>query len=175
MGQLLAAPDVGLLQTGRGYLIDQSHPPLFFAAVQGVGEVLEHRLGALDQSGRDVSPVVFETQCRTLVLNLYDPEPITVQVVQQDGPFDCATEIIGAGVGLGVLSEIRRTARILGLALTPLTDRFRKRIDREKATTVQTYALCRGDAREKEIRFAQILRSLQDKHRREASLLRQLL
>jgi hypothetical protein len=175
MSELLAPAPSGLLQSGRGYLIDQSHPPIFIAAVLGVGEFLDHRVGVLEQDGRDVSPVVLESQSRTLVLNLYDPEPLTVQVVQHDGPFECATEIIGMGIGLGVLSEIRRTARILDLELTPLTDRFSRRLDREKATTLQTYALFRGDAAEKKARFAQVLRGMQAKHRREASLLRQLL
>jgi len=46
------------LQRGLGYLVDQSHSPLFFAAVQGIGDVLEHHLSRLEQHGRDVSPIV---------------------------------------------------------------------------------------------------------------------
>ncbi len=158
-----------------GYLVDQSHPPLFFAALLGTGEVLEHRLGALEQSGRDVSPIVYESHSRIVVVNLYEPEPITIQIVQQDGVLERPTEIVGAGMGLGVLSEIRRTARILDLVLTPLTDHFCRRLSNEKTTYAQTYALFRGNADQKQARFAQVLRGLQDKYRREATLLRQLI
>lgn len=163
------------LQRGLGYIVDQSHPPLFFAAVLGVADVLEHSLMRLEQNGRDVSPIVIESQSRTVVINVYEPEPVTVQVVQHDGPLERMTEILGSGIGLSVLVEVRRTAQILGLDLLPLTDHFCKRLANEKATYVQTYALFRGDARANQTRFAQILRGLQDKYRREATLLRDLL
>jgi hypothetical protein len=158
-----------------GYLVDQSHPPLFFAAVLGVGDVLEHCLSRLEQYGRDVSPIVFESQNRTVVINVYEPEPVTVQVVQQEGPLERTTEILGSGMGLAVLGEVRRAAGILDLELRPLTDHFCKRLSNEKATYVQTYALLRGDALAKQTRFAQVLRGLQNKYRREATLLRDLL
>lgn len=163
------------LQRGLGYIIDQSHPPLFFAAVLGIGDVLEHSLSRLEQDGRDVSPIVFESRSRTVVINLYDPEPVTVQIVQQDGLLERTTEILGSGIGLTALSEVRRAAQILDLELAPLTDHFCKRMSNEKSTYVQTYALFRGEARAKQTRFAQILRGLQDKYRREATLLRDLL
>ena len=163
------------LQRGLGYIVDQSHAPLFFAAVLGIGDVLEHSLSRLEQDGRDVSPIVFESRSRTVVINLYDPEPVTVQIVQQDGLLERTTEILGSGIGLTALSEVRRAAQILDLELTPLTDHFCKRMSNEKSTYVQTYALFRGDAHAKQTRFAQILRGLQDKYRREATLLRDLL
>jgi len=171
----LAAVPCEPLQRGLGYIVDQSHPPLFFAAVLGVGDVLEHSLSRLEQDGRDVSPIVYESRSRTVVINLYEPEPISVQVVQQDGLLERTTEILGSGIGLSALSEVRRTARILDLELTPLTDHFCRRMSNEKSTTLQTYALFRGDARAKQTRFAQVLRGLQDKCRREATLLRDLL
>jgi hypothetical protein len=155
--------------------VDQSHPPLFFAAVLGVGDVLEHSLSRLEQDGRDVSPIVLESQSRTVVINVYEPEPVTVQVVQHDGPLERTTEVLGSGVGMSVLIEVRRTAQILDLQLLPLTDHFCKRLGNEKATYVQTYALFRGDAAARNARFAQVLRSLQNKYRREATLLRDLL
>jgi hypothetical protein len=158
-----------------GYIVDQSHPPLFFAAVLGIGDVLEHSLSRLEEDGRDVSPIVFESRSRTVVINLYDPEPVTVQIVQQDGFLERTTEILGSGIGLSALSEVRRAAQILDLELTPLTDHFCKRLANEKSTYVQTYALFRGEPRAKQTRFAQILRGLQDKYRREATLLRDLL
>jgi hypothetical protein len=163
------------LQRGLGYLVDQSHPPLLFAAFQGVGDVLEHSLSRLEQFARDVSPIVIESQSRTVVINVYEPEPVTVQVVQQDGPLERTTEILGAGIGLSVLREVRRTAQILDLELTPLTDHFCKRLSNEKTTYVHTYALLQGDALAKQARFAQVLRGLQIKYRREDSLLRDLL
>ncbi|MBV8878886.1 MAG: hypothetical protein JO332_02870 [Planctomycetaceae bacterium] len=155
--------------------MDQSHPPLFFAALHGVGEVLEHLLSRLEAYGRDVSPIVYESRSRTVVVNVYDPDPVTVQIVQEDGPLERRTEIVGAGVGLCVLGEVRRAAQILDLELSPLTERFCKRLANEKATYVQTYSLFRGDAAAKQARFAQVLRGLQDKCRREATLLRDLL
>src|SRR5579872_1818984 len=85
------------LQRGRGYIVDQSHPPLFFAAFLGIGDVLEHSLSRLEQFARDVSPIVIESQSRTVVINVYEPEPVMVQVVQQDGPLERTTEIIGVG------------------------------------------------------------------------------
>ncbi|HLY74649.1 MAG TPA: hypothetical protein VKU80_11080, partial [Planctomycetota bacterium] len=112
---------------------------------------------------------------RTVVINVYEPEPVTVQIVQQDGFLERTTEILGAGFGLSVLREVRLTAKILDLALTPLTDHFCKRVMNEKTTYVQTYSLFRGDASEKKARFAQVLRGLQDKYRREDTLLRDLL
>jgi hypothetical protein len=163
------------LQIGRGYLVDQSHPALCFAAVSGLGEVLDHCLAELDRFERDVSPVIYESRCRIVVANLYDPLPVTVQIIQQDGLLERETEIIGAGVGLDVLSEVRRTARILDLVLTPMADQFRRRFANEKATIQQTYSLCRGDDGEKQLRFARILQNLQAKNRRDTSLLRQLL
>jgi hypothetical protein len=163
------------LQRGRGYIVDQSHPPLFFAAFLGIGDVLEHSLSRLEQFARDVSPIVIESQSRTVVINVYEPEPVMVQVVQQDGPLERTTEILGVGFGLSVLREVRLTAKILDLALTPLTDHFCKRVSNEKTTYVQTYALMRGDALAKQARFAQVLRGLQDKCRREDTLLRDLL
>lgn len=163
------------LQRGLGYLIDQSHPPLFFAAVLGVGDVFEHSLSRLEQHGRDVSPIVFESRSRTVIINIYEPEPVTIQVVQQDGPLERTTEILGSGIGLSVLGEVRRTALILDLELMPLTDHFCRRLSNEKATTVQTWSLFRGDPSVKMGRFAQVLRGLQDKCRREATLLRDLL
>lgn len=163
------------VQKGLGYLVDQSHPPLFFVAVLGVGEILEHGLLGLEKAGRDVSPIVVESQGRTVVINLYEPEPVTVQVVQYGGPLERMTEILGSGVGLGVLSEVRRTARALGLELTPITERFTKRVASEQTTVLHTYALFRGTAAEKKHRFAQVLRALQEKSRREVSLLRDLL
>lgn len=163
------------LQRGLGYLIDQSHPPLFFAAVLGVGDVLEHSLTRLEQFDRDVSPIVLESQSRTVVINVYEPEPVTVQIVQHDGSLERTTEILGSGIGLNVLGEVRRTAQILGLALMPLTDHFCRRLSNEKTTYVQTYALSRGDAGARKARFAQVLRGLQNKYRREATLLRDLL
>jgi len=158
-----------------GYLVDQSNSPLLFAAVLGVGDVLEHSLTRLEQHGRDVSPIVLESQSRTVVINVYEPEPLTVQVVQHDGTLERMTEILGSGIGLSVLFEVRRTAQILGLDLLPLTDHFCKRLANEKATYVQTYALFRGDAAARNVRFAQVLRGLQNKYRREATLLRDLL
>jgi hypothetical protein len=163
------------LQRGLGYLVDQSHPPLFFAAVLGVADVLEHSLRRLEQHGRDVSPIVIESQSRTVVINVYEPEPVTVQVVQYDGALERMTEILGSGIGLSVLVEVRRTAQILSLDLLPLTDHFCKRLANEKATYIQTYALFRGDAAARNARFAQVLRGLQNKYRREATLLRDLL
>jgi len=163
------------LQRGLGYLVDQSHPPLFFAAFLGIGDVLEHSLSRLGEFAGDVSPIVFESQSRTVVINIYEPEPVSVQVVQQEGPLERTTEILGVGFGLSVLREVRRTAMILDLALMPLTDHFCKRVANEKATYVQTYSLSRGDALAKKVRFAQVLRGLQDKCRREDTLLRDLL
>lgn len=163
------------LQRGLGYFIDQSHPALFFAAVQGTGDILEHSLLRLDQDGRDVSPIVLESRSRTLVLNLYEPEPITIQIVQEEGPLERTTEILGAGIGLGVLVEVRRTARILDLDLQPITERFYKRLSLEKTTATQTYSLFRGDARQKSARYAQVLKAMQDKSRRDSHLLRDLL
>lgn len=163
------------LQRGLGYVIDQSHPPLFFAAVLGVGEVLEHSLQRLEEFGCDVSPIVFESRSRTVVVNVYEPEPVTVQIVQEDGPLERVTEILGAGIGIGVLGEVRRVVHILDLDLRSLTERFCKRLSNEKATYVQTYALFRGDAAVKKARFAQVLKGLQDKTRRESTLLRDLL
>lgn len=118
MAELLSPAKPDLLQKGLGYVVDQSHPPLFFAAVAGIGEILEHRLGHLDQYGRDVSPIVIESQSRTVVINVYEPQPVTVQVVQLDGPLERTTEILGAGIGLSVLAEVRRTAVMLDLELT---------------------------------------------------------
>lgn len=175
MTDQLAAVPCEPLQRGLGYIVDQSHPPLFFAAVLGIGDVLEHSLSRLEEDGRDVSPIVFESRSRTVVINLYDPEPVTVQIVQQDGFLERTTEILGSGIGLSALSEVRRAAQILDLELTPLTDHFCKRLANEKSTYVQTYALFRGEPRAKQTRFAQILRGLQDKYRREATLLRDLL
>jgi len=163
------------LQRGLGYLVDQSHPPLFFAGLLGVGDVLEHCLSRLDRHDRDVSPIVLESQSRTVVINVYDPEPVSVQIVQQDGLLERTTEIIGSGIGLGVLSEVRRTAQMLDLDLRPLTDHFYKRLAMERMTVVQTYSLFRGDLQSKQARFTQVLRSLQSKCRREATLLRDLL
>jgi len=100
---------------------------------------------------------------------------VSVQVVQLDGPLERTTEILGSGIGLGVLIEVRRAAQILDLELTPLTDHFCKRMSNEKATVAQTWALFRGDAPAKQERFAQVLRGLQNKYRREATLLRDLL
>lgn len=163
------------LQKGLGYLVDQSHPPLFFAAVVGVGEVLEHGLGGLDVPGRDVSPIVVESQNQIVIINIYDPEPLSVQIVQHHGPLERRTEILGAGIGLGVLAEVRRAAKVLDLELGAMNEHFLKRIGTEKTTYRQTYALFRGTPQEKAARFAQVLRGLQDKHRREANLLRDLL
>jgi hypothetical protein len=157
-------------------VVDQSQPPLFFAAVLGIGEILDHCLSDLEGADRDVSPVVFESRRRIVVVNLYEPEPVTVQIVQHDeGPLERTTEVLGAGFGLGVLAELRRTTRILDLVLTPMTDHFCRRLANETATYVQTYALFRGDEREKKARFAQVLRGLQARNRRETNLLRQLL
>ncbi len=175
MSELLSPTEIDRLQTGRGYIVDQSHPALWFAAVLGLGEGLDHCLADLDQFGRDVSPVLYESRCRIVVANIYEPHPVTVQIVQQDGPLERGTEIIASGLGLDVLSELRRTAGILDLVLTPLTDQFRKRFANEKTTLLQTYFLCRGGEEQKRLRLAQIFRSLQDKNRREANLLRQLL
>ena len=175
MAEPLSAVQSEPLQRGLGYLVDQSHPPLFFAAVLGFGDILEHSLSRLEQHGRDVSPIVLESQSRTVVINVYEPEPVTVQVVQQDGPLERTTEILGSGIGMSVLVEVRRAAQILDLQLMPLTDHFCKRLANEKATYVQTYALFRGDPLAKQSRFAQVLRGLQNKYRREASLLRDLL
>lgn len=163
------------LQRGLGYLVDQSHSPLFFAGLQGVGDVLEHCLARFDRHDRDVSPIVLESRSRTVVINVYEPDPVSVQIVQQDGVLERTTEIIGSGIGLGVLAEVRRTAQILDLDLCPLTEHFYKRLSMEKMTFVQTYALFRGDLQSKQARFVQVLRSLQAKTRREASLLRDLL
>jgi len=163
------------LQRGLGYLIDQSHSPLFFAAVAGNAGVLEHSLSRLEEFGCDVSPIVLESRSRTVVINVYEPDPVSVQIVQQDGTLERTTEILGAGIGLSVLGEVRRTAQILDLELTPLTDHFCKRLSNEKSTYTQTYALFRGDAAAKNARFAQVLRGLQNKYRREATLLRDLL
>ena len=163
------------LQRGLGYLVDQSHPPLFFAAIAGIGDTLESSLSRLEGFGCDVSPIVLESQSRTVVINVYEPDPVMVQVVQQDGALERPTEILGAGIGLSVLGEVRRTAQILDLKLAPLTDHFYKRLSNEKTTYVQTYSLFRGDAAAKSARFAQALRGLQNKYRREATLLRDLL
>ena len=163
------------LEKGLGYLVDQSHPPLFFAAVLGIGEILEHGLWGLDRQDRDVSPIIVESQNRMVVINLYEPEPVTVQVVQYGGPLDRMTEVVGAGFGLGVLAEIRRTTKVFNLELAPLTDRFVNRITKEKMTYVQTYGLFRGEEHYKRQRFGEVLRSLQQKHRRDTSLLRDLL
>lgn len=163
------------LQRGLGYVIDQSHPPLFFAAVLGVGDILEHRLARLEAEGGDLSPIVIESRSRTVTLNVYEAEPVTIQVVQHEGALERTTEILGAGIGMGVLSEVRRAARILDLDLQPLTEHFLKRLANEQATWVQTFALFRGDAAQKNARFAEVLRGLQAKVRRESPLLRDLL
>ena len=119
------------LQRGLGYFVDQSHSPLFFAALLGVGDVLDHCLSRLDQHGRDVSPIVLESRSRTVVMTVYEPEPVSVQIVQEDGPLERRTEILGLGIGLGVLSEVRRAALILDLQLRPLTDHFYKRLSND--------------------------------------------
>lgn len=175
MTDQLAPTASGRLQRGLGYVVDQSHPPLFFAAVLGVGDVIEHSLSRLEQAGRDVSPIVIESRSRTVVINDYEPDVVTVQVVQYDGPLERVTEIFGAGIGLSVLREVRRVSQILDLELQPLTDHFCKRMSNEKMTYVQTYSLFRGDPAAKKARLAQVFRGLQDKYRREATLLRDLL
>lgn len=167
----VAAPQ----QVGLGYVVDQSHPPLFFAAVLGVGDVIEHSLSRLERFGHDVSPIVIESRSRTVVINDYEPDAVTVQVVQYDGTLERVTEILGAGIGLSVLREVRRVSQILDLDLRPLSDHFCRRMLNEKMTFVQTYALFRGDPTSKKARLAQVFRGLQDKCRREATLLRDLL
>lgn len=146
-----------------------------FAAVMGVGDILEHALIHLEGPGRDVSPILSESQDRIVIVNVYDPQPVSVQVVQVGGPLERMTEVLGSGVGLAVLSEVRRAVKALDLDLALLSDTFRRRISHEKATVAQTYALFRGSPREKEVRLSQVLRSLQDKHRRQMPLLRELL
>src|SRR5438034_1833807 len=116
-----------------GYLIDQSHPLLVFAGVQGFGEVLEHGLRGLEKPERDVSPIVIESRHRLVVINLYEPEPVTIQVIQHDGRLERMTEIFGAGMGMSVLREVRRTATALEIEFAPLSRRFKNRIEKEQA------------------------------------------
>lgn len=151
-----------------GYLVDRSQPPLVFVAARGLGEVLEHRLGELGTSGRDVSPILMESRQRLVVINLYDPAPVTVQVVQHDGQLERLTEIIGSGIGMGVLREVRRTAQELDLELSPLTARFTNRIGKEMATYTKAYALLGGDSDGKHRSLVRLLRELQEKYRRDA-------
>ena len=60
---------------------------------------------------------------------LYEPEPVTIQIIQNDGQLERVTEILGAGIGLGVLREVRRTARVLEIEPTSLSKRFKNRIE----------------------------------------------
>jgi hypothetical protein len=151
-----------------GYLVDQSHPPLVFAAVRGLGEVLEHGLRRLEKPATDISPVIVESRHRLVVITLYEPEPITIQVVQHDGQLERVTEIIGAGIGMGVLREVRRTARALEVELASLSKRFKNRIAKEKATYVKAYSLLTGDSLRIHSSFTGLLRRLQANYRRES-------
>jgi hypothetical protein len=151
-----------------GYLVDQSHPPLVFAAVQGLGEVLEHRLRRLEKSGTEVSPIIMESHHRLVVITLYEPEPLIVQVVQHEGQLERLTEIMVAGIGMGVLREVRRAARALEVEFVSLSRRFKNRIAKEKATYIKTFSLLEGDSPRKQEAFSAVLRRFQDKYRRES-------
>jgi hypothetical protein len=150
-----------------GYLVDQSHPPLVFAAVQGLGEVLEHGLRELETLASEVSPIVLESRHRLVVINLYEPEPISIQVVQHAGHLERMTEILGAGVGMGVLRELRNAATALDLELGPITPRFRNRIEKEIAVFAKAFALFKGDGLRKQSSLTQVLQRFQEKYRRE--------
>lgn len=151
-----------------GYLVDQSHPPLVFAAVEGLGEVLEHGLRELETLASEVSPIVLESQHRLVVINLYEPEPISIQVVQHAGHLERMTEILGVGLGMGVLRELRNAAFALDIELAPLSARFRNRIEKEKAVFVKAYALLKGDGLKKQSSLARVLQRFQEKYRRES-------
>jgi hypothetical protein len=157
-----------MIEKGIGYLVDPSHSPLIVAAVRGVGEVLEHRLRNLERSGRDVSPIINESRHRLVAVNIYEPHPVMIQMVQHEGQLERMTEIIGIGIGLGVLREVRRAARILDVEPAALTQRFRNRVAKEKAAYGETYELLKGDAARKRAEFANVLRELQEKYRRDA-------
>jgi hypothetical protein len=152
-----------------GYLVDHSHPPLVFAAVQGLGEVLEHGLRDLEKSGTDVSPIISESHQRLVVMTLYEPEPVTIQVVQHDGQLERVTEIMGAGIGMGVLREVRRAAKTLEVECESLSKRFKNRIAKEKATYIKAFSLLKGDSLGKQSSFSMVLRRLQERYSREAS------
>jgi hypothetical protein len=154
-----------------GYLVDQSLPPLAFVAIQGRGDVLEHGLRKLESGGRDLSPIVVESRQRVVAINLYEPDPISVQIVQHAGRLERMTEILGVGIGLGVLREVKAAAGAFDVELSPLSERFRNRIEKEKAAYAKAFSRLRGDAIARRAGFARVLGRLQDKLRREAGLL----
>src|SRR5258708_3050121 len=149
-----------------GYLVDRSYPPLIFAALQGLGEVLEHGLKRLEKKGADVSPIIAKDLHRLVVITLYDPEPITIQIVQNEGRLERVTEILGAGIGMGVLREVRRAATVLEIEPTSLSTRFKNRIELEKAGHIKTYSLLKGASLRKHSSFAAVLRHSHEKIRR---------
>lgn len=153
-----------------GYFVDRSHPPLVFAALQGLGEVLEHGLKQLEKAGADVTPIIAKPQHRLVAITLYEPEPVTIQIVQNDGQLERVTEILGAGIGMGVLREVRRAAKVLEIEPTSLSPRFQDRIDLEKAGHLETYSLLQGTPLRKRSGFAAILRRSQEKISRQSGL-----
>jgi hypothetical protein len=159
-----------MMDQTAGYLVDQSHPPLVFAALQGLGEVLEHGLRRLEKPGTDISPIVVDDLHRLVVITLYQPEPVTIQVVQYDGQLERVTEILGAGIGMDVLREVRRTAGVLEVEPTSLSKRFKNRIALERAAHIDTYCRLRGDSLSKHSSFSEVFRRWQEDLRRSSGL-----
>ena len=151
-----------MTDTSVGYFIDRSHPPLVFVALQGLGEVLEHNLMRLEKAGVDVSTVITVNRHRIVVLTEDAPEPVTVQVVQNGGRLERVTEILGAGIGMGVLREVRRVAAVLEIDPTLQSPWFKNRIEGEKARHIHTYSLLKGSASRKRAGFAAVLRRSQE-------------
>jgi len=129
-------------------------------------------LRGLENPERDVSTTVAESRHRLVVINLYEPERVTIQVLQHDGRLERMTEIFGAGMGLNVLREVRRTATALEVEFGPVSRRFKNRIEKEKATCLMTYSLFKGSSSEKQSSLTEVLRRFQEKLRRESGIAR---
>lgn len=149
-------------ETRIGYLVDLSNPPLVFTAIQGLGEVLEHGFGGLEPLLQGLSPVLVEGGHRLVVINLGDPEPISIEVIQHAGRLERMTEIFGVGIGMGVLREVRRTAKALDVALGPLSIGFRRRIERDKGIYLDAYGSSGRDGFVRESGLTRVLERLRD-------------
>jgi hypothetical protein len=141
-----------------------------FAALEGLGEVLEHGLRRLEKSGTDVSPITVDHLHRLVLITHYEPKPVTIQIVQHDGQLERMTEIFGAGIGMGVLREVRRTAKALDVEPTSLSKRFRNRIAVEKAACLKTQSLPKGASFTNHTGFIGVMHQLQEKYRLESDL-----
>jgi len=153
----------------RDWYQDRSHEKVHIVATHGLAASLDETIERFRADGLDVSPKLDHGLWFLLVVNQYEPEPVTLQITQDHAEKDAGwyTAIVCTGIGPRVDEVALQAATCAKLSPQPLSEEFLKVVRADQEPLREIYdQFASLDPSQASKHFATTLRMQQQRYHR---------